>query len=287
MIRFNLTFGAKIHCLDGNWGQLAGVVTDAEGKTVTDLLVEKGVPLLKRAWVLPISLVKRTTAHGVYLDIPSAEISHFPEYEEIHVKQKVAAGEQKVAAGELSTTDMGTAETLFEAPTPIVRQHQRQGISSQGLVLDDRTQVSTSGKTIGHLNSVRAEADSHAIDSLVVQRGLLQSHRQSIPVEMVDVMDERKILLSASHEEISALSTDEDSYDEAHEGTILKQITDLLGTNSQFRNVDISVADGVVRLSGQVDNEAVKTQAVHLAGSVDGVAKVETALALTATPPVV
>jgi uncharacterized protein YrrD len=93
MIKHDFNIGARVHCRDGDCGQLHKVVVDPQTQRVTDLVVERGF-LLTTDLVLPVDVVERAAGENIYLSISSEELGNYTEYYVVESEEPAPAVEE-------------------------------------------------------------------------------------------------------------------------------------------------------------------------------------------------
>jgi sporulation protein YlmC with PRC-barrel domain len=194
MKELDFGIGASVRCQDGEAGKLAYLVTDQEGLRLTDLIVERGIPLISReARVVPFELVKDVSEETVWLFLKKDEFSGCQHYQETVVKVPEPVGGARFTP----TGEYGTA--------PALKQRLRQGVAANKLLIGHATQVTTLNTTLGQVDRFIVTPEEGRLTHVVVSKGLLRRDYPVIPIEMVEEVGEESILVSVTSKEVEAL----------------------------------------------------------------------------------
>lgn len=87
MKTLNLRVGMKVYSTDGENGNLIHVVLNPGTQEITEIVVEKGMRLMKQTYVLPITLVEGVSNTAILLTIHSSEFTNYPEYRETEIEE--------------------------------------------------------------------------------------------------------------------------------------------------------------------------------------------------------
>jgi uncharacterized protein YrrD len=202
MNNLDLNIGARVHYRDSLAGKLVRVVVDPADLRVTDLIVEAG-HLLKHARVFPVVKVEHTDANNIYMSINSLEVGNYPEYMEKEFERPAAGWEHPQY--EIDYV-LFPGHGMTYAPTPLVKEKLRQGISTELEVVKQGTPIINHEGAIGKLDQVIADSGTNEITFLVMTRGLVFPDRVNIPVFLVESVSEEGIFVNINEDELDLLA---------------------------------------------------------------------------------
>lgn len=270
---FVYQIGSDVKCRGRGCGQLSAVVVDPDEGQVSDLIVEEGLPLLKKAWVIPQSAVQKADDDDVWLDLSQEELRAAQPYER-RVIREVAPGYEETPA---NTTPTGLGAQGANAPK--VRRVIHEGLSSPALVVlksgvdivDPLEQVK-----VGELQKVVVEAKTGKVSRLIVNTGLL-SDDLTLPASAVRGYDEDRILVQTDEpptrepeEQVETLSVKAPVDSDLPLPT---RVEIALREDARTTNEVIEVIEqqGVVTLVGEVQNRETSEAAAEIVAEQKGV----------------
>lgn len=279
MAEFDFNIGARIHCQDGQWGKLVKLVINPETRQVTNLIVQKGF-LLKYDQVLPLAVVTNATAEDIYLNISSDELDTYPEYHEM----ELAEPDPNLSQAEAQIMVWTDAQGMLEPVVPMVRRRICKGILAEQRVIERGTPVSNSDGIIGQVDHVIVNGESEEITHLVVtQQGFILTDRLVIPIAMVEAVGQDGIVIRGTNEALASLSR----YTLRAEADILAELQGRLRVIPlDSSDINISLKNEVLHLTGTVSDVAVKYQVETIARAIEGVIDVENALEVENAIPI-
>ncbi len=271
---FVYDIGSDVHFTDGETGKLAKVVIDPHTKRVTDLVVKVGL-LFKKERVIPVELVEEVEDDEIQLIIFSQELNNYPEYSE----SEFADSDPEILDELGYSPDQGVQWALRYGRVladkvwgqPRIGERVEEDAAAGKVAIGRGTRVHNDDETIGYIDHLLV--DEHGqITNLIVRRGLLP-FRAVIPMSMVEEVDRDSVLVPASRKELQSLA----KFTPRADRDILRQVEDELQAagDVDLRHIKVSLADGIVRLTGPVLNVLGKRQAHQIAAGIEGVLGVE------------
>lgn len=271
---FAYDIGSDVHFTDGETGKLVKVVIDPHTKRVTDLVVKVGL-LFKKERIIPVELVEDVEDDGIQLIIFSQELNNYPEYSETEF-----ADSDPVLLDELGySPDQGVQWALRYGKAlagkvwgqPRIREHVEEDAAAGKVAIGRGTRVRNGHETIGYVDHLLVDEDGQ-ITNLIVRRGLLP-FRAVIPISMVEKVDGESVLVPASRKELQSLA----KFTPRADRDILREVEDELQAAGDFdlSHIKVSLADGIVRLTGPVLNVLGKREAHQITAGIEGVLGVE------------
>jgi osmotically-inducible protein OsmY/sporulation protein YlmC with PRC-barrel domain len=271
MAKLDLHIGAQVHCKDQPCGKLVKLVVDPQTQQVTELIVEKGL-LFKEDRVLPITTVERVTEQEICLNIHSYELSNYPEYRQVTVKEPASEGQAYSSA---TTLGPGLAP-ISERVVPMVRRRVHQGIAAGKAVIGPGTEVENPRKTLGHVDHVVVDTQTGQMTQLILRSGTFFPEYVVIGAEQIKAVDEQDVLVTVTDEELAGLPR----YKHRPAPEILAELQDRLNETwpSPFGGVRATMEGGVLCLTGAVRSESLQYHAAEHARSIEGVIDVQNEL---------
>jgi osmotically-inducible protein OsmY len=241
---------------------------------VTNLIIERGF-LQKTNRVLPISAVQRTTEDEIYLSTSLSALDEYPEYKKVKFVQPAANWQSEQYGADHVMHWSGRYGMLYNEPTvPRTRCQVHQGVAPLKEIIEKGTPVRNAEKTLGKVDHVLVNRDNGEITHLVLRRGIIPSY-PVLPISKVKNISEKDVYVSASEEEIKKLP----HYTPREDESILVELQhELQAAAADLQDVKAKVDQGVVRLTGLVEDVTAKRQAEAAARSVQGVIDVKNEL---------
>ncbi|MBC7237903.1 MAG: BON domain-containing protein, partial [Chloroflexi bacterium] len=270
-----LNIGAMVECRDGTCGRLSRLVVDPHTGRVTDIVVERGW-LLPTDRVVPLEAIKEAEEKRVYLDLSKEDVEKMAEFHEREFQvpaSNVPLDDQY--PGDIKVVRQPIQGWLYPWPVmPMIAYHVHEGIPDERVPLRRGTPVHTWRGQVGKLDHVLVDRKTGRVTHLVVDRGFF-AQSYLVPIEAVEEVGERRILLKLTEEELRrgpqyALRNREDVLDE------IRATLRRAGISGEA--VDITWQDGIITLTGTVPSVAIKRQVESLVRSVHGVIDVENRL---------
>lgn len=271
MAKLDLHIGAQVHCKDQPCGKLVKLVIDPQTQQVTDLIVEQGL-LLKEDRVLPITTVERVTEQEICLNIRSDEVSKYPKYHQVTVKEPASD-----AQGYSSATTLGPGfGPVSERVVSIVRRRVHQGIAAGKALIGPSTEVENPHKTLGHVDHVVVDTQTGQMTQLILRSGTFFPEYVVIGVAQIKDVDEQSVFVTVSDEELAQLPR----YKPRPAAEILAQLHERLHETwpSPFAGVSATMEGGVLRLMGSVRSKPLQYHAAEHAHNIEGVIDVQNEL---------
>lgn len=272
---FMYEIGMDIICTDGKAGKVVKVVIDPHTKLITDLIVEKGF-LQKLDRVIPVEQVIDVRVEGVFLAISSRELENYPEYrdEAFAAFDPALLDEMDYYPGEVDmwTLRYGQALAGHASVRPVITQRFHRGVDPDRAVVGRGTRVSNRIETIGYIDHLLVDKESEEITHLVIRQGLLP-FRAIIPISLVKEVGDQTVYVPLSRKQLKKL----EKFTPRADRDILSEIEDKLQADEKYDlgQIKVSLADGLVSLTGPVTSVLGKERAQRIAEGVKGVLGIE------------
>jgi hypothetical protein len=272
MSQFDFKIGAKIHCKDGDCGELEKLVVDNYTREVTDLIVKQGL-LFKKPHVISAGMVERAATEDIYLSISRSEFKETPqyreyEYESANVEQPGGSPESIQYMMRVEPYGVPSARASYPAR---IRHKVRENIPPDSEVVERSTPVSDKDrKRLGTLDHILLDRDSCDVTFIIVDRGGFDPFKV-IPFSMIDELTGDNITLKIKAEDLADLP----DYLPRGDPHILSEMQDCLEKDRSFEGIKASVNEGVMELTGYVKDALTKRRAESAASSIKGVMEVK------------
>jgi len=197
--------GARAYCQDGQCGKLVRLVVNPVTEDVTDLIIEKGF-LQKHDRVIPISAVKSTTDAEIHLAMESHSLSDFPEFREVEFRVPSSgwdSSRHKAEHVRYWMTPYGVGVSALSV-VPTARRRFNEGVAYGSKVIGRGTKVHSLRGGVGKVDHVLVDCAEGHITHLVVKRNLLAEYH-TVPVEMIQSVEDDGVTLSVSRDQVLAL----------------------------------------------------------------------------------
>ncbi|MEW5987636.1 MAG: BON domain-containing protein [Chloroflexota bacterium] len=261
MKTLDLLLGAAVYCADQKFGRLSKVVIAPARGLVTDLVVESGGLLTKRARRLPLAAVEETADGRVYLALSADVVDDYPEYAEMELVD--AAEGSALAVTPQALLSLATFHDVAPATRPVVTQSQkvREGIPAEYIVLERGVPIHYQATLAGHLEGV--QTSDGQLTHLVMEPAAAVTHQQVIPMALVETLGETHITIATDKVEPAELPpyVPQEVLPNSEqllgpEAAVAARITAALAADPRTRSgvVDVISDRGIVTLTGQVDS---------------------------------
>ena len=267
-----LTIGSEVRCEANVIGHLANVVLDRHTKEVSHLIVSAKDDT--GSLVIPMSFVSSLDGGTINLGVSLEEVKQQRPYarEDFDNQASVAEGSGYVPGEALAWRqrygDVGTS-----VPNVAGVLGDQAGVGS--MMVGRGSRVYCLDGPLGTVDHVLLKPATGEVTHLVMKQGALLARSIIVPVEMIRVADETGIYVDAKRDALLQLHTFSLRADEA----LLSEIKQRLSSvGAELRDIEVSVARGLVRLSGSVPTIKAKRRAESLVRSLEGVVGVENAL---------
>jgi osmotically-inducible protein OsmY len=271
-----LRVGSEVYCTDGLAGSLAQVVLDRHTKQVSHLIVQGKQP--GALYVVPMELVESWDAQSVRLRLRLEELSA----ERAFRAADFSSGDEVAKGTEYSQGQTLVWEKRYGevgGSVPEVAGLVAEKIVPARIAIGRGTRVYCLDGPLGIVDHVLLKPSNGEVTHIVVRRGAFLAHAIVVPVELVHTVDETGVYIDARRETLLHLPTFSPRPDEA----ILAEVREWLRkVGDELRDVEISVSQGLVRLSGTVRDVRAKRLAESIARQVEGVVGVDNALTVDA-----
>jgi osmotically-inducible protein OsmY/sporulation protein YlmC with PRC-barrel domain len=267
-----LTIGSEVRCSDGTVGKLSHVVLDKHTSQVTHLVVETAKP--GERFVVPMELVREWEPSKVTLAISGEQLRQ----ERLFVQEDFA-GAGQLAAGSGYGPDQALVWQKRYGDTGDSVPELGGTISEAKLpgkvVIGRGARVYCEDGPLGIVDHVLLKPSTGEVTHIVVRRGALLGHSIVVPVEKVRSAKEEEIRVEGRRQSLLTLPTFSPPADEA----ILSEVRQRLRqVGADLRDAEVSVSQGLVRLTGSVRDVRAKRRAESIARGVEGVVGVDNAL---------
>lgn len=267
-----LPIGATIRCRDGEAGRLKYVVVDPDDRTVTNLIVERGV-LLRHDVVVPAAWVEQSSQYEIVLNATAAELEKLPKYREIDFTEPDPLF-RPISGHQVQETRLWIDPYVaIGGGKPRIARHVRLGVNDDEVLLRRGMRVETrEGQAAGELDHLVVTPARLQVTHLVIRRGWLWNRQmRMIPLERVAEMSDDAVRLNMSADELEMAPAYQPPASDAEIATSLQR---SLETDPRTRasGLRVNVEDGVVRFSGndtQPVLDAAQTLAQHTHGVID------------------
>lgn len=194
-----LELGMPVHCLDGEAGDLDGIVVDPRNHQPAYLVVRQGL-LSPRQIVVPVTLVADVASGIVLLETVLDTLKRFPDYEvTVERYQPDTPTEYRPELPPLALERALRPERTINVAERTVPE-RTVDVARGMTVYDD------AGSKIGRVEGVIVDTESRQVSHLVVLGpfSLVDEHRL-IPVELVDFTVESRVYLRVPESELESL----------------------------------------------------------------------------------
>jgi len=270
----DIRIGTEVYCGADKAGKVERVVISPRRKTVTHLIVGRGMVLHKDI-VVPIERVVHADQERVDLDLTIDELKQLPDY---HVVDYI------------TTDDYLDGEKPYDlrpallAPDPysyvwgpstsalagMVVHHERVGVPQDAAIVRRGTHVESRDGKVGVVDHVLLDPKQHTVTHIVVREGHLVHKDVAIPIDWVTEIDDGGVFLGVGRAEIEHLP---DYTPGKSDADVASEIREALRSDARTRDAEISVRvdRGDVELAGKTADPDARVAASAITRSVPGV----------------
>lgn len=187
-------------------GTVAFVVVRPPEMRITDIVVSTGA-ILGRDVVVPVDAVADVEEDTVSLSIGKDELNHYPDYVDVQYKQPPAGWAPPTAlgyptAGLLFPEGMNQ-EMYYPEPASVTVNTPPGTVGLQeGMDVE-----SSDGHKVGSIAALETDTESKDVTGFVVKHGFLFTHDTFIPAEDVAEIEEGKVRLRLTRDEVQRMET--------------------------------------------------------------------------------
>jgi sporulation protein YlmC with PRC-barrel domain len=195
----NLHANAEVYCSDGNAGSVTYVVSNPVNRQITHLVVQSDLPP-HYEYLVPVELVYVTTPHLIMLKctqdgLRQMMLFQYEEYLPTDVPSHLSWPHCIPVPG-----------AVLEEANYIPVEHQN--IPTGESVVRRGARVEATDGTIGLVEELLMNANNMQVSHLVLQeQRILQKREITIPVSLIDRIDEDTIYLKVDRQSVEALPT--------------------------------------------------------------------------------
>ena len=193
----DIPIDADVHCTDGHGGSSTYVVLHPVTHRVTHIVVKQdGFPNLER--MVPIEMVAETSPDQIRLNCSRQELDGFESF----VETEFLAGEFPYAAYELDEFRLWPYVLPDDESVPV--EHER--VPPGELAVHRGSHVRATDGDVGRVDEFLVDRETVHITHLVLREGHLWGQKDVlIPVSEIGQIDEDRVYLTLSKEEIASL----------------------------------------------------------------------------------
>ncbi|PZS07832.1 MAG: hypothetical protein DLM70_03160 [Chloroflexi bacterium] len=178
-------------------GTVAYAVINPPELHMTDFVVSTG-HLLGRDVVVPVNKVDRLEDGKVYLSIDKDELEKLPDYVEVHFQQPPAAWAPAPGFLYPAQSVLWPADAYYPDPASVTVNAPKGSVGiSQGMEVE-----SSDGHKIGTVKGL--DAGEGDVTDLIVKEGFLFTHDVHIAADLVDRVDDGRVILKVSKDEVAS-----------------------------------------------------------------------------------
>jgi len=268
-----LKIGTPVAAVDGPVGHVYQVILSPAQRRIVGLVVRVGL-LPHRDLIVPADLIVNATDEQVTLRVSHDDILRQPTFDPAHYLP-LAAEEQSDKPDEALISIYGGAGDAADRALVAAYQHEEtktalEGVPAGSTVALQRGQsVWALDGWVGRVNLLLLDATGQ-VHHFVIRKGRLLGYDVLVPVDWIKVIDPPDVWLAMARAVLDRLP--EYRPDSAVAADVIEVLwQDELIRASDIENIDVSVRDGVVTLSGYTVSLLNKTRATREARQVPGV----------------
>jgi uncharacterized protein YrrD len=190
-------------------GSLERVVLHPETKVITDIVIQSGGLFNKEHRVVPVHLIAQTTETEIVLHNEVEDLETFPLFEQ----EQVLTSEERPFSPPTDVPEViygvsGMGPAVVPRPEDQFVSKVEQNIPEGTVALKEGAKVLTiDEKHIGNVNRVLTDPATARATHLIISQGLLSTEKKVIPMELVQILDEKAVHLGVTEAAIQALNT--------------------------------------------------------------------------------
>jgi osmotically-inducible protein OsmY/uncharacterized protein YrrD len=276
--RWEVKIGSPVTATDSDYGHLQQLLVDPQEARVVGLLVRPHGLLAYHPVVVPENAISSASENEVRLNVNREQVEALPEYlpnaklvmdgrnYEVHDKWSPAGGVEIEVGRAANLEAGGMISNQFSKPQP---QHP-------GLLIWAGQQVLCQDQTAGWVTLLLLEPGGR-VTGFVLYTGPLIGRNLIVPINWVQKVDGNRVYLSVEKKDLQGL------HDYRLDDALMAEAKNALWSdeilrNTDYQEIDVSVADGIIKLQGHVITLRNKTRAEEAACSVPGILGLENEL---------
>jgi uncharacterized protein YrrD len=193
-------------------GDIERVVIDPVTKSVTDVVIEKGV-LFKEDRVVPVNLIEMADEDRVTLRLDEDELEELPEFEETNylyigdVDREDYPGVEPVPLIPVVPSPYASASPAIPvaSPQPLIEEKERHIDPGDVAIKENAPVYDVKGKKLGDVEQILSDPESHRITQFVISEGLLLKEKKNVPISWVSEIDENRVKLAVGSKLVDQL----------------------------------------------------------------------------------
>jgi sporulation protein YlmC with PRC-barrel domain len=195
----DIPIDAAVQCTDGVGGRSSYVVLNPVTREVTHLVVKESTfPRLER--LVPVGMVAETSSDQIHLTCSQQELHGLESF----IETEFLPGEFPYAAYGLGEYRLWPYILSNDALAPV--EHER--VPPGELAVRRGSHVQATDGNVGQVDEFLVDRDTEQITHLVLREGHLWGQKDVlIPVSEIGQIDEDRVYLTLSKEEVASLPT--------------------------------------------------------------------------------
>ncbi len=274
--RWEMKIGSPVMATDGEFGYLQMVIMDPHQERVVALLVRQYGLIAPHTIVVPEDKIADATDREVRLKINLEQVDALPEYKpEIGLVvegQKYEVDDESFAVRGKEGMQVGRPPTS-RRPGMLESQFAQSEREHQALQLRTGHKVYCRDGRAGKVSLMLLNPDGR-VKGFVMHTGRIPGHNLIVPVTWVREVDKENVHLlvkKAALQSLSEYSSDFALADEVNSALWDDEILRM----TDYKDIEITVENGIVFLRGHVDTAMNRTRAEDAAHLIHGILGIE------------
>lgn len=203
-MQFNL-IDAAVHTRDGEAGRVWKVAMEPPTRSVTHLIVHKGV-VFGRNVVVPVERVTKMAEGEVWLDVTNEELKALPDYEETEFTEPIDGWDYPMAfpmGGIIWPLQPGWGGAN---PMMLAGAHVKENIPDADVALESGTHVECVDGHCGRIDRVLVDDATNQMTGFVIRRGFLFTRDVKAPMSWIERVDKDAVHLKLSKRQVAEMA---------------------------------------------------------------------------------
>lgn len=204
----NIDIGARVLDSGGrNVGTVERVIVDSMSWEATDVVVHADDPI-NDDFIVSLSLIARSEKGEVQLRFEADQLRQMPHFVEAEFEVPPPGGAEMLAYNPGNI--LVPVKPPFPSPYPVPPpppplQDLTSEVGASPIEIEEGTEVETVDGVIGHVDAVLLDTYDDRVTAIVVRASGLREEEVTIPIEWVFEVDESRVRVAATKDQVDEL----------------------------------------------------------------------------------
>jgi len=210
-----INIGAKVECRGERVGTVKRLILDPTTFDLRQIVVERGGLMAAREILVPVENILEAKEELITLDLTATELEALPDFEEtVYVPLERMRDVSPPAP--LSHLEPALMSFYFvpqvpwpETAPPPVGAETVKHVAPDSREINAGMEVYAGEEKVGEISEVIVDSSDKRATSFVIERGWIFTHNVEIPADWVSSIEQGRITLNRTKEQIEALDKEQ------------------------------------------------------------------------------